>query len=376
MTPSFSVSVGGTDVTRRFNDRLVSLIVTDAEGKQSDSVEIQLDDRNGEIEIPEKGALMSVSMGYKETGLQFMGLFVVDEVEATGFPMMLTIRGKAADMREDLKKPRTGYWDNKSLQDIMNDIANRNGLDGALVSQSLASFVYKYLPQTEESDLHFITRMARKHDVVAKPANGRLIFSKKGEAQSASGQPMGAVVITKTMLVDFSCQIRDRPAVKKVISTYWDQQKAERVPVEKTSNLDFGDYGPDFEMLHSHGSEEEAAADAQSTVDSQARDQGSLSISIVGNPNIAAEMTLALVGVRKGVDGAWRVKTCTHQLDGRGYITIVDAEYPGAAGKAAGDDAISKTGGGTSTGGVPGGTGDDGVPPTNLDFGGYGVPET
>ena len=205
---------------------------------------------------------------------------------------------------------------------------------------------------------------------MAKPANGKLLFTKKGEAQSASGQSMGAAVVTKDKVIDYSCQMRDRPAVKKVLSTYWDQKKAERVIVEKEGD---SDVGPDYEMLHAQANEDEAGADAQSTIDAQARDQGSLSISIVGNPSIGAEMTLAVIGVRSGVDGAWRVKSAQHQLDGRGYTTIIDAEYPGAAGKAAADQATG--GDGTSTGDIPGGTGGDSVPPTDLDFGGYGVPE-
>lgn len=361
MTPSFSISVGGSDITGSLNDRLVSLTVSDSEGLSSDSVEIELDDRDGKIQIPRKGAQMSVSMGYKETGLQLMGLFVVDEVEVSGYPMMMVIRGKSADMREDFKKPRTGYWDDKTLADVVKEVAQRNGLS-AKVSAAIEAFTYKYLPQTEESDLHFLTRLARKHDAVMKPNNGKLMFIKKGEGG------LSGMSIVKTQVIDYTCQLRDRPAVKKGIGTWWDQRAAERKRVEKQGPAEVG---PDYEMLHSVLNEDEAGIDAQSTADAQARDAGSLDITILGQPGYCAEMIVSVSGIRQGVDGPWRVKTAEHRLDGSGYITSLSCEYPSASGSGSGSEggasaSGSKEGGGP--GGAPGGMSTDSVPAQDLDF--------
>ena len=365
MTPSFSISVGGSDITGSLNDRLVSLTVSDSEGLSSDSVEIELDDRDGKIQIPRKGAEMSVSMGYKETGLQLMGLFIVDEVEVSGYPMIMVIRGKSADMREDFKKPRTGYWDDKTLKDVVSEIASRNGLS-AKVSKTIEAFKYKYLPQTEESDLHFLTRLARKHDAVLKPNNGKLMFIKKGEGELSGMQ------IVKTQVIDYNCQLRDRPAVKKGIGTWWDQRAAERKRVEKEGPAEVG---PDYEMLHSLFNEDEAGVDAQSTADAQARDAGGLDITILGQPGYCAEMIVTVSGVRQGVDGPWRVKTAEHRLDSGGYITSLTCEYPSASGSGSGsgsgDSAGSQAGGskeGGGPGGAPGGMGTDSVPAQDLDF--------
>lgn len=73
MTPAWSISADGVDITSRFNDRLLELTVTDNEGLKSDSCEILVDDRDGQLAIPRKGAILAISMGYRETGLTFMG---------------------------------------------------------------------------------------------------------------------------------------------------------------------------------------------------------------------------------------------------------------------------------------------------------------
>ena len=77
ITPAFRVQVEGSDITSRIADRLLDLTLTDHAGIESDSVEIRLDDAGHVIEFPRTGAKLSVSLGYRESELEKMGLFVV-----------------------------------------------------------------------------------------------------------------------------------------------------------------------------------------------------------------------------------------------------------------------------------------------------------
>src|SRR5690554_3922674 len=110
MKPDFRILADRQDITARIRDRLLSLRITDEAGIQSDTVEILLDDRDGRIEWPAHGVELEVFLGDGRSGLSRMGLYVVDEVEHSGPPSSLTIRGKAADMRAAIKAPRTRSW--------------------------------------------------------------------------------------------------------------------------------------------------------------------------------------------------------------------------------------------------------------------------
>jgi uncharacterized protein len=227
MTPAWQILADGTDVTSNFSDRLVELTVTDHEGMKSDSCEIVVDDRDGILAVPRKGTLLSIAMGYRETGLVPMGLFTVDEAELTGFPRRMRISASAADLRDKLKSQRSKAYENKTLGTIVSEIAGRHGLSAA-VGSSLKGFNYPFLGQSEESDLHFLTRLARKHDALFKVAGGKLLFMRRGEALSASGQALGTVTITGDRVTQYSATLQDRPAHKKSKATYWDRDEADR----------------------------------------------------------------------------------------------------------------------------------------------------
>jgi phage protein D len=186
-----------------------------------------VDDRDGILAVPRKGTLLSIRMGYRETGLVQMALFIVDEVELSGFPRRMRISGSAADLRDKLKSQRSKAYENKTLGTIIGEIAQRHGLSAA-VGASLKGFNYPFLGQSEESDLHFLTRLAGKHDALFKVAGGKLLFMRRGEAQSASGQALGTVTITGDRVTQYSATFQDRPAHKMSAATWWDREAADR----------------------------------------------------------------------------------------------------------------------------------------------------
>jgi phage protein D len=86
MRPDFQILADQQDITTRLQDRLLSLHITDEAGFRSDTVELQLDDRDGKIEWPKHGAELDISLGYRSTGLTAMGRYVVDEIVHTSPP--------------------------------------------------------------------------------------------------------------------------------------------------------------------------------------------------------------------------------------------------------------------------------------------------
>ena len=197
MQPAFNISADGRQgATEAIRARLFALAVTDEAGRQSDSAEIRLDDRRGDSELPRKGSELEISIGYKGGSLTGLGRSAVNEIGRDGPPCTLLIRSKGADMRSSLKAQKTRSWDDVLLGDLVAGIASEHGLDPR-VGASLNSIRIPHLDQTEESDLNLLKRLARDYDVVAPPASGALLLVPRGEASTASGEPMPTVEIVR-----------------------------------------------------------------------------------------------------------------------------------------------------------------------------------
>ena len=226
MTPSFRIVVDGSqDVSQAIRERLLSLRVSDEEGYRSDAVEIRLDDRGGTVELPRRGTELTVELGYDQVpeseqrnglkpGRVPMGRYTVDEVEISGPPATLAIRAKAADMRAAMKQRRTRSWRRVLLGDLIKTIGRQYGLD-ARVADELAKIILPHVDQTDESDLHLLTRLGERYDAAARPANGRLVFARRGAAMSATSGALTAVRIAREQAADYRVTLADRPNIAR-----------------------------------------------------------------------------------------------------------------------------------------------------------------
>ncbi len=323
MTPAFHIVVDGhQDATAAIRERLLSLRVSDEEGYRSDAVEIRLDDRGGTVELPRRGAELEVELGYEESGRVPMGRYTVDEVEISGPPDTLTIRAKAADMRAALKQRRTRSWHQVLLGDLIETIAAEYGLNPR-VAKELARIVLPHVDQTDESDLHLLTRLGEQYDAAAKPANGRLVFARRGAGLSATSGPLTAVRIAREQASDYRVTLADRSDYRSVRAYWYDTAAGRRVAVTA------GDGEPVYALRDDHVDEATARAAAQARLNALKRGAGTLSLTLKpGVPTVSAESPLTLSGFRSGVDGRWVATRVNHEISGNGYASRVEAERP------------------------------------------------
>lgn len=324
MRPVFRVVVdGGQDVTERIRDRLLSLRISDEAGRRSDAAEIRLDDRDGAIAMPRRGAEMEISLGWEGRQERVEGVYVVDEVELSGPPQTLAVRAKAADMHSPLKAQKTRSWDDVTLGGLVSSIAAEHGLQ-ARVGSALRGVRIPHLDQTGESDLHLLTRLARDHDAVAKPAGGFLLFVPQGEAASATGRPMPVVDVRPGDCRRWSATIADRKAYGAVRAHWHEPESGER----RTETAGSGE--PVWTLRRTWGSATEAREAARAKLSALKRGTVRLSLELSpGNPLAAAEAELRLQGFRDGADGSWTCSRAVHRLDRGGYATSVEAELKG-----------------------------------------------
>lgn len=342
MHPIVEMTVDGQPVAGAFYERLVSLTVTDKEGVSSDTFSAELNDGPPDfLALPRTGAVVDIRLGYRETGVASVGTFTVDKVEAKCLPYGLSISGKAADLRKGkLKENQERHWDKKKVKDIVSEIAGDAGLS-PVVDSEIGDHEYQWIAQMDESPIHFLERMARRHNALFSIKNGKLIFAKKGSGQSASGASTGSVFVTPQRILQGTCQFEanDRTKYKKVVAYYQDRNKAERVEIEADAD---GEGDSVFRMTEPFADAAEADKAAQSKAKDLERGKGSASVTVVGDTSVIAGAPLIFQGVRPGVDGVpYIIDTVTHEFSKSGFTTKIDAKlYDGkSAGKGKGKSA-------------------------------------
>ena len=72
-TPQARVEVNGKDITALITDRLLMIQTIDKAGMEADQFEIRLDDRDGKLSLPARGAVLSIYLGYAEQSVGLVG---------------------------------------------------------------------------------------------------------------------------------------------------------------------------------------------------------------------------------------------------------------------------------------------------------------
>lgn len=321
MKPAFRVIADGRDLTAAIADRLLSLRVTDEAGLAADQFEMSLDDRDGAIAIPPTGAALSVSLGYVNQPLFDMGRYSADEIEISGPPATLSIRGKAADMIATLKSWKKRDWHKTTLGALLEKIASEHGLAPAIAAE-YRTVKIDHLDQTYESDLNLITRLAEQYGAVAKPAGGRLVFVRRGAAADAAGQRLPTQTIAHAELIDWRAAVHERQFYARVGAHWQDKRGA------KVQYVYAGEGEPVMYLRTPYKSQSDALSAAEAKLRQLRRGSTSLSLSLCGRPALCAEMPIRITGLRDGTAGDWIVTRAEHTLDASGLTTRIEAQRP------------------------------------------------
>ena len=153
-------------------------------------MEIELAGEN--LALPKMGSKLAVSLGYKESGLVDMGVYVINAITMKRPPHTVQIKGHGADLGSHMKIKRTRMWRRTTVGEIVGDIGSEHGYKPA-VSKDLADVKIPHIDQTDESDLHFFTRIAHAHSATTKPAGEHLLFVPKNSGLSATGKMLETI---------------------------------------------------------------------------------------------------------------------------------------------------------------------------------------
>jgi phage protein D len=201
-------------------------------------------------------------------------------------------------------------------------MAKEHGME-ALVSSDLSAVKLPHIDQSEESDMNLLLRLAKKYDAIAKPAGGKLIFTKRGAATNVSGAALPKIAITADQCGAFEMKRSTRESAGTVVAYYHAKRTAKRHEVTA------GTGEPVKRLKQYFPTQEMALAAAKAELAKRARGAFRLSINVPGDGRITAECLIDLSGFRADVNGEWLVKRVRHTLSkGAAYRCIIECELP------------------------------------------------
>ncbi|MBK1711291.1 phage late control D family protein [Rubrivivax gelatinosus] len=320
--PDYRISLGGRDITRAIEPRLGSLTLTECRGGQADQLDLELTDHDGQLEIPRRGVTLTLAIGWAGQPLVDKGTFIVDEAEHSGPPDKVVIRGRSAELSGTLRTRRDASWHGTTLGAIVATVAKRHSLE-AKVADALASRAIAHVDQTQESDIAFINRLARRYDAVATVKAARLLFLPIVGARSAAGAPMQQLTIRRSDGDTHRWHAAERDAYTGVRAYWHDPKRAKRrgVTVGTDANAK--------RLADTFASEADALAGARAEWARIQRGAATLELTLAhGQPALAPQTPVKVAGFKAPIDAAdWLAVKVTHSIsDSSGFTTAVELE--------------------------------------------------
>ncbi|EOT1168262.1 phage late control D family protein [Cronobacter turicensis] len=357
MTPAFMLRINAKDITAVISERLLSLTLTDNRGFEADQLDIELDDADGQLELPIRGAVLTLFMGWQGEALIGKGDFTVDEIEHRGAPDTLIIRARSADFRGTLNSRREESYHDTTLGAVVETIATRNKLK-ARIAPELARIPVSHIDQAQESDAKFLTRLAERNGAEVAIKAGVLMFIKAGAGMTAGGKAIPQITITRSDGDRHQFAIADRGAYTGVTAKWLHtkdpkpkevkikrkpkvkhlralehpkatkKKKEKKAPEAREGEYMAGEADNVFVLTTTYASKAQAMRAAQAKWDKLQRGVAEFSITLArGRAEIYPETPAKVSGFKRIIDEQdWTIAKVTHSLNNSGFVTALELE--------------------------------------------------
>ncbi|WDK30250.1 phage late control D family protein [Xanthomonas campestris] len=320
--PQWRVVLDGTDLTERIAPRLLDLTLTECRGGEADQLDLRIHDHDCKMALPKRGVRLSVALGWKATGLIDKGTFIVDEVEYSGAPDIITVRARSADLTADMRTRRERSWHNTTLGAVLNTLAGEHRLTPR-VAEVLARTKLPHLDQANESDMNLLTRLGQRFDAVATVKGGALVFAPIGAGTTATGKSLPTVTLTRRDGDQHRYSVADRDAYTGVRAYWVDKGKARRqsVLVGTDDNAK--------RLRESYADEATARQHAHAELERVKRGVAKFDYTLaIGRADLFPEQIVTMSGFKPDIDGQrWLIAKTTHAINGSsGFTTSLELE--------------------------------------------------
>lgn len=336
-TPAFALFYEKTDITASLKDNLIELSFIDYMEGESDELSVTFFDEEGKwIKdwFPTQGDKLHLQLGY-EGRLVSVGSFEIAEIDYAHDQggSVVSLKALATGLKKSNRTLKPRAFENTTLANIVGEVAKKQGLK--LVG-NIDPLPVQRITQYQETDLQFLTRLAKLYGYYFKIQGQSLVFYKRTDLET------GNVVRTIDFSEVLNLSLKDRitRAYQYVTVQGFDANTKKTFTAKikaKPARADFkqakDENGDTLSLSVRAESQAQVDAIANANLAQNRETNQAGNLKLVGDPCLVAGQIITLSGV--GVfNGKHLVTKAIHSLSRtEGYTTELDFRLVEFSGK-------------------------------------------
>lgn len=329
--PKFIIRYEGKDITTDLSSYLLSVDYSDKERGETDELCISLEDSEGLWRNewwPTKGDKLNLDFGYDEF-VTDAGTFTIDEIEVSGPPDVVMIRGVASWITTAMRTKESKAYEGQTLKQIAETIAAKHGLtvEGRILTMRIARST-----QHRETDLEYLKRLADEFGYQFSIKGTKLVFENIFEIEK--GLPV--VTIDRSELISYSLREKGFDTYKSAKVKYHDPKEKKVVEatvtdVENGAGENFSEKTAADTLEIRTKTEDKAQAElkAKAALYRSRSNQVEGSLTLIGNPVLVAGNNFELTNMGQ-LSGRYHITESRHSITrSGGYTTSIEVKRVG-----------------------------------------------
>lgn len=308
----------GANATAQISQDLASFTYTDVASGSSDSISIEVNDRNRKwigAWFPQKGDRLKPTIrtqnwdGDNIKTSFLCGAFCVDDFSFRGNPIRMSLDGVAIPATSSFKSTkRTQTYENTNLKEIGQKVADRAGI--ALFYEAKEISVEK-VEQNSQDDCAFYNSLVTKYGLAMKIFNDKLVIFDEATYEQ---KPVIAILSETDFSPDWSWDTSLAGTYTGVKYEYTNSKK------NKTFTVEAGDGERILTCNEASENLTEATAIALAALNNANKGTTTMSITLKGRWYVFASACVQIVGLGH-LSGKYYVDKAVHSLGDSGYRT-------------------------------------------------------
>ncbi|ELI8644589.1 phage late control D family protein [Salmonella enterica] len=336
-TPVFTLHYNNRDITHDVTAYVTSVTFTDKLSGETDELEVELEDsiqKWRDAWYPGMTDTLSLQMGYVGEKLTDCGRFSIDEIELSGPPDSVSIRGRAASVTHAMRTKSNRAFENTTLAAIARRIAGKHKLK---LEGQIEPLTLERITQYGESDLAFLKRLAQDYGYMVKVTPQKLIFSHLGKLRDApvirtiTPQDISRWSLRETLHEVYKgVSNKHQNSQTRTLVTYkadgsQDTRQVKRAQVQVPFRLPDESAGTDTLNTYERASNpDESRAKGKAHLDRKNEYKHAGTLSLEGDLSLRAGASVVTDGFGKQ-DGKWLIISARHSLTrSSGLTTDID----------------------------------------------------
>lgn len=291
------VIVNNKDISEDFKRYFLDLQIIDKDGTESDELNFSI---SYAIKRPKYEDKIKIWIDDV-----FYGTFLVQSTSTNHFKELI-VRATGTNFSSSIKTKKSRNFSNTNLNQIVSKIAKENGLN---YKANFKDILISNLIQSNESDLHILTRLAKDYDAIFSIKNNTLLFLER-----SSNLPTFTINLKECS--SWSITHTDKKLYNSCIAFYRDTKE------NRVKKIIVGNEKPTLSFKGTFKTEIEAIKKAKAKLQRASRGTKEGYLSTKGM-YISAGSIITLIGSEQD-DGKYTAETVTTNINMEGWNIDVD----------------------------------------------------